>query len=152
MFRKRTTQYKQGIYKVCHKEKYKGNVNNCIYRSSLELRAFRFMDHNPNVLEWSSEEVIIPYKNPLDKSGKLHRYFVDLYAKIQNKEGIVKKYLIEIKPSSQVVPPKPSRNTKGLLKRQAEYVKNRAKWDSATQYGKQKGMIFTILTEKHLVV
>ncbi len=150
MFRKRTTQYKQGIYKVYHREKYKGNVDNCVYRSSLELTAFRFLDHNPKVLEWSSEEVIVPYKNPL--TGRIHRYFVDLYAKIQNKEGEVKKYLIEIKPSSQTLPPKSSRNTKGLLKRQAEYVKNRAKWESAEQYGKQKGMIFTILTEKHLSV
>ena len=149
MFRKRTTKFHQGIYRIHYKEKYKGNINNCIYRSGLELTAFRFLDHNPHVLEWSSEEVIIPYKNPL--TGKIHRYFVDLYAKIQNKNGEVKKYLIEIKPYSQTFPPKSSRNTKGLLKRQAEYVKNRAKWDSAEQYSKQKGMIFTILTEKHLL-
>jgi len=146
--RKRTSKFKQGIFRCQHPEKYKGNVNKILYRSAYELKAFRFMDHNSNVLEWSSEETIIPYQNPL--TGRVHRYFVDLYAKIKDKNGTAKKYLIEIKPSIQTVPPKPGKNTRSLLRRQAEYVKNRAKWDSATQYATKKGMTFTLLTEKEL--
>jgi hypothetical protein len=78
------------------------------------------------------------------------RYFVDSNITLKTKNGEFKKYLIEIKPSIQTMPPKPSRNTKSLLRRQAEYVKNRAKWEAAMAWCKKKGYEFTILTEKHL--
>ena len=148
MNRKRTSKFKQGIYRCLNRDKYKGNADKILYRSAYELKAFRFMDHNFNIVEWSSEETIIPYQNPL--TGRVHRYFVDLYAKIKSKDGSVKKYLIEIKPSVQTLPPKPGKNTKSLLRRQAEYVKNRAKWDAAIAWGKKKGYEFQIITEKEL--
>jgi len=107
------------------------------------------MDSNPNILEWSSEETIIPYENPL--TGRVSRYFVDLYAKIKDKNGNIKRFLIEIKPSSQTLPPQQkTRNIKSLRYQQAEYLKNQAKWQSADQYAKKKGMSFVLLTEKHL--
>ena len=146
---KRNKNYRQGVYRPKFPEKYKGNANNIVYRSNYELVAFRFFDHNPNVLEWSSEETIIPYQNPL--TGRVHRYFVDIYAKMRDKNGDTKKYLIEIKPHSQTIPPvQKNRKTKTLIRQQAEYVKNQAKWSAADSYAKTKGMIFTVLTEKHL--
>ena len=45
----------------------------------------RFMvycDNNPNILEWGSEEIIIPYKSPFLK--KVHRYFPDFFIKYKN--------------------------------------------------------------------
>ncbi len=146
---KKNRNYRQGMYSPRFPQKYKGNVNNIVYRSNYELVAFRFFDLNPNVLEWSSEETIIPYANPL--TGRISRYFVDVYAKMKDKNGEIKKYLIEIKPHSQTLPPvQKNRKTKSLVYQQAEYVKNQAKWQAATQWCSTKNMTFVILTEKHL--
>lgn len=145
--RKRTSKFKQGIFKPQNPDKYKGTLP-ILYRSSYELKYFRWCDHNPAVIKWGSESIIIPYQNPL--TGRISRYFVDSNITIKNKNGEFKKYLIEIKPSIQTIPPKPGKNTKALLRRQAEYVKNRAKWQAAEQWASKKGYEFTILTEKHL--
>ncbi len=144
--RKRTSKFKQGVFRPDHPEKYKGTTP-ILYRSSYELKYMRWCDHNPAVVSWGSESIIIPYQNPL--TGRVSRYFVDSNITLNTKDGL-KKFLIEIKPSIQTVPPKPTRNTRSLLRRQAEYIKNRAKWDAATQWSKKKGYEFTILTEKHL--
>lgn len=137
------------MYNPKFPDKYKGNKHNIVYRSNYELVAFRFFDLNPNVIEWSSEETIIPYANPL--TGRTSRYFVDVYAKMKDKNGEVKKYLIEIKPHSQTLPPvQKNRKTKSLIYQQAEYVKNQAKWKAATEWCSKKNMTFVILTEKHL--
>ena len=76
--------------------KYKGDTTDIIYRSSWELKFMKYCDNNPNVLEWGSEEVVIPYRSPLD--GKVHRYYVDFYIKVRTTKNEIKKYLIEIKP------------------------------------------------------
>jgi hypothetical protein len=147
MKKKRTSQFKQGIFKPKHPEKYKGTLP-ILYRSSFELKFMRWCDSNPAVLNWGSESIIIPYANPL--TGRVSRYFVDNNITLKDKHGNINKYLIEIKPLIQTQPPKPTRNTKSLLRRQAEYVKNRAKWESATQWAKKKGHQFVILTEREL--
>lgn len=146
---KKNSKYRQGIYQVVYKEKYKGNVHAVNFRSSYELKVMRFLDLNPNVLEWSSEETIIPYQNPL--TGRVSRYFVDFYAKMKDKNGNVKKFLIEVKPHSQTLPPvQKNRKTKSLVYQQAEYIKNQAKWKSASEYCSKRDMNFVILTEKQL--
>jgi hypothetical protein len=147
MNRKRTSRFKQGIYRCAFPEKYKGTLP-ILYRSSYELKYFRWCDHNPTVISWGSESIIIPYQNPL--TGRVSRYFVDSNITVKSKNGEFKKYLIEIKPSIQTIPPKPGKNTKALLRRQAEYVKNRAKWEAAKAWSVKKGYEFCILTEKHL--
>lgn len=128
-------------------QKYKG-TQPILYRSSYELRFMRWCDSNPNVITWGSESVIVPYQNPL--TGSISRYFVDNNITLKTKDGTIKKYLIEIKPAVEVVPPKPGKNTKALLRRQATYIKNRAKWQAATEFAKKKGSEFVILTEKEL--
>lgn len=146
---KKNSKYRQGIYKLINPEKYKGNDRNVTYRSGWELKAMRFFDLNPNVLEWSSEEIIIPYQNPL--TGRISRYFVDFYAKMKDKQGELKKFLIEIKPHSQTLPPvQKNRKTKTLIYQQAEYVKNQAKWQAAESWSKKHNCQFVILTEKQL--
>ena len=50
-----------GRYKVKNPSKYKGDHTNVIYRSMWEKYAFKWCDNNSNVVEWSSEEVVIPY-------------------------------------------------------------------------------------------
>lgn len=146
---KKNSKYRQGLYTLVNPLKYKGNKGCVTYRSAWELKMMRWLDHNSNVIEWSSEETIIPYQNPL--TGRVSRYFVDFYAKMRDKNGEVKKFLIEIKPHCQTLPPvQKNRKTKSLIYQQAEYVKNQAKWSAAANFAKNKGMIFTILTEKHL--
>ena len=147
MNRRRTVRFKQGLFKPSNPDKYKGSLP-IIYRSSYELRFMRWADHNPAIVSWGSESIIIPYPNPL--TGRVSRYFVDNNITIKSKDGVIKKYLIEIKPSIQTLPPKATRNTKSLMRKQAEYVKNRAKWQAATEWSKRKGYEFTIITEKHL--
>ena len=72
---KRNKNYKQGIFRAFNTKKYKGSTP-IVYRSSLELTVFRWLDNNPNIVSWGSESVVIPYISPTD--SKMHRYFVDL--------------------------------------------------------------------------
>ena len=109
----------------------------------------RFFDLNPNILSWGSESVIIPYQNPL--TGRVSRYFVDFNVTMRDKSGELKKYLIEVKPYAQTIPPvQKNRKTKSLMRQQAEYVKNQAKWQAAMQWSQKHDQTFVILTEKQL--
>lgn len=139
----------QGKFIPKHVEKYVGNVNDITYRSSWEKRLMIWLDKNPNVLQWNSEQVVLPYRSPLD--GEIHRYFVDMMAKIKTKNG-VQKFLIEIKPYAQTQKPvKTSRkHMTTLLNEEKTYLVNQAKWDVAKQYAKKLGMEFIVLTEKEL--
>ena len=142
-------KYQTGKYKPKYPEKYEGDHTNIIWRSSWEFRFMRWCDDNPNVLSWSSEEIVIPYICKTD--NKPHRYFVDFKIKVRDKEGNVKIYLVEVKPKSQTVPPvKPKRKTKYYLEEVMSYAKNVSKWSYADQYCKDRGYIFRIITEDDL--
>lgn len=146
----KTRKYKQGIFRPQNPEKYKGSLP-IIYRSSLELKYFRFFDGNNAVLTWSSESIIVPYNNPL--TGRVHRYFVDNSVSMRDKSGNIVKYLIEIKPHSKLLPPSSSakRSQKNTIMLQKEYAQNKAKWDAASQWSAKHGYQFLILTEKHMI-
>ena len=142
-----SSKYKQGIYKPINGNKFIGNT--ATYRSGLELRFFRFCDYNPNIIKWSSESIVVPYISPLD--GKVHRYFVDNY--IMVKEGnAIKKYLIEIKPYKQTLPPATKYKKQAhLIYEQSAWLVNQAKWESAREYCKRHDLQFLIITEKDLI-
>ena len=98
----------KGRYIPRNIRKYRGDYKNIIYRSSWELKFMKYCDLNDSILEWGSEEVVIPYRSPLD--NRIHRYFVDFYIKVEDMNGQIKKYLIEVKPKRQTAPPpKPKR-------------------------------------------
>lgn len=106
---------------------------------------FKWCDHNPDVVMWSSEETVIPYRCRTD--GAVHRYFVDL--KITFKNGVTT--LVEIKPERQTQEPKPAkRRSKTAIMEALTYAKNRSKWDAAAEYAKNRGWMFEIWTEKTL--
>ena len=110
-----------------------------------------FCDNNPAILEWGSEEIIIPYRCPTD--GKLHRYYPDFYIKVREKSGITSKYIIEIKPKKQTIPPNESSKKTTAYKSSAlRFLKNKAKWSAAEDYCEDRQMKFLILTEDHLGV
>lgn len=130
-------------------QKYSGDLSNIIMRSSWETRFAKWCDMNPSIVRWSSEETVIPYVCPTD--NKLHRYFIDFKIKVQQKDGNVRTYLIEIKPLKQTAPPVfPGRRTKRYLTESYSFIKNQAKWEAATNYAKDRGWEFKILTEKEL--
>ena len=83
------TSYYQGKFKPTNPKKYRGNPTNIIFRSGWELKFMKFCDTNKDILEWGSEEVIIPYKSPLD--GRYHRYFPDFSVKIRTKDKKIEK-------------------------------------------------------------
>ena len=143
------TRFKQGIFKPQKGEKYLGSTYP-EYRSSWELKFFRWADLNENVLSWGSETIIIPYVNPLD--NKVHRYFVDNFVIFRDRDGNKQKFLIEIKPSKQVAKPVASNRKKQstTLYEQTTWITNQAKWEAAKKWADKKNCQFIILTEKEL--
>jgi hypothetical protein len=141
----------QGAYRVKNPKKYKGDVTKVSYRSSWELKFMNWCDNNESVLEWGSEIVVIPYISPVDK--RAHRYFVDFYMKLQDKNGVVQKYLIEIKPKKFTrEPKKPSKVTRHFIEEVYTYGVNQAKWKAATEFCEDRKWQFLVLTEDDLGV
>lgn len=140
-----------GKYRPSHPRKYKGDPTNVIYRSLWERKFMVWCDSNANVLEWGSEEIIIPYISPLD--NRVHRYFPDFYVHTRTKTGGTQKFIIEIKPLKQTAPPqKQRRRTKRYISEVTTYAVNDAKWKAATEYCKDRRWQFKILTEKELKI
>ena len=140
----------KGKYIPKNPQKYKGNSSQIIYRSLWERKFMVYCDRNDKVIEWGSEEVIVPYRSPWD--GKIHRYFPDFYIKIKQTSGGVKKFIIEVKPEYQCKQPNktPKKRTRKWYKEVQTYGINQAKWKSAIDWCANRGMEFKILTEKHL--
>lgn len=140
-------KFKQGLFKPKNKTKYIGKEDP-VYRSGWELKFFRWADDNPNVVEWASEAVIIPYVSPID--GRVHRYYTDGVVAIKENDSI-KKYIIEIKPSSQTLPPVKGRKRQStMVYETARFAQNQAKWDACRKWCEKHGFSFLILTEKEL--
>ena len=130
-------------------QKYKGDFTNITYRSTWERRVMVWLDERSDVLCWNSEEVIIPYKSPVD--GKYHRYFVDFYVQVKRKDDTIQTLLIEVKPHKQTIEPvKKSRVTKQYITEVVTYGVNQAKWAAANEFCKDRGWVFKVLTEYDL--
>jgi hypothetical protein len=140
-----------GKYRPSNKHKYKGDPTNIIYRSLWERKFMLWCDKNENVLEWGSEEIIIPYISPVDR--KVHRYFPDFYVRARTREGRVQKYIIEVKPAKQCAePPRQKKVTRKYLTEVTTYAVNQAKWKAAREYCADRRMEFLILTEVELKI
>lgn len=146
----------KGKFKPKNPQKYKGNPTNIIYRSLWEVKVFKLCDEHPDIIEWSSEEIVIPYYSPID--GKWHRYFPDVYLKKKLDDNRYEEILIEIKPEAQTKPPdiakrnatKTGRISRRYVNEVKRYGVNDAKWQAAKQYCDTRGWKFEILTEKNL--
>ena len=140
----------KGRYNPIHPKKYKGDHHNIVYRSLWERKFMVYCDTSDNIIEWGSEEIIIPYLSPWD--GRMHRYFPDFYIKVKQHDGSVKKFIIEVKPKKQCSPPEktPKRKTKRWFKEVKTWGVNSAKWKYATNWCENNGMEFKILNEDHL--
>ena len=139
----------KGKYQPSYPKKYKGDPTNIIYRSLWERKFMVYCDNNQNILEWGSEEIVVPYRSPLD--NRYHRYFPDFYIKVRESSGKIKKMIIEIKPQKQCVEPKvQKRKTKAYIYEVVEYAKNQAKWKAAEEWCLDRGYEFKVLTESDL--
>jgi hypothetical protein len=138
----------KGKFTPKNPKKYAGDPTSIIYRSSWELKFMHWCDRKDSVYSWSSEEVIIPYKSPID--NRYHRYFVDFLVKFKDTNDTTRVWLIEVKPHSKTMPPKVRKKTKRYIQEVMEWGVNDAKWKAAEQYCADRKWEFKILTEKDL--
>ena len=139
----------KGKYQPSYPKKYKGDHTNIVYRSLWERKFMVYCDKNENILEWGSEEVIVPYRSPID--NRYHRYFPDFYIKVRESTGKITKMIVEIKPYKQCIEPKvQKKKTKGYIYEVMEYAKNQAKWNAAKEWCLDRGYEFKVLTENEL--
>ena len=149
MGKKRTfKEFKQGIFTPKNKAKCL-NKTLPVFRSGLESQLMVVLDSNNNVKNWGSETIVVPYLKPT--TNKVHRYFIDFYAEIMI-EGVVKKFIIEIKPHKETIPIVESNRMKPstIIYAKTTFAINQAKWKAATEYANKKGWTFLIITEKNI--
>lgn len=136
-------KFYSGKFRPSFPEKYRGNLRNIKYRSLWERQVFKWCDTCGDILEWSSEEIAIPYRCKTD--GKTHIYYPDLKVKFANGET----HLVEIKPKNQTrEPKKQSRVTKKYLIEVLTYAKNISKWEAASAWSEKQGYKFNVWTEE----
>ena len=122
----------KGKFRPKNPKKYKGDPTIIIYRSLLERRFMVYCDDTSAIIKWASEEIIIPYVNPI--TGRVHRYFPDFYIKYKNKKNEIVEELIEIKPHKQTKPPDPKKqrqvvNQKDILQKLETILRMRRNGD-----------------------
>ena len=136
-------------YTPINEEKYVGKeLPTC--RSSWETTFCRWCDNNPSVLKWGSENIQIPYYDPIKRKSR--RYFPDFTMVIKDTKGDLKKYLVEIKPYKETIPPTKHGNKKKTTEiyEFCTWQTNVAKWKAAEIFCRKMGIMFKILTERDL--
>ena len=139
-----------GRYHIINSKKYVGDPSKIFYRSLWERKFMVYCDNSEAIIEWGSEEIVIPYLSAWD--NKMHRYFPDFYIKVRQADGSVKRMIIEVKPKKQCKPPEknPKRKTKKWYTEVKQWGVNSSKWKYAEKFCKMNDMEFKILTEDHL--
>ena len=146
-------EYKSGKYDPKNPDKYIGDIHNIIYRSSWEYRFCTYCDTNESILKWSSEPVVIPYYNPLDK--KDHNYNVDFYIKVLKDDTSEQEWIIEIKPEKQTIKPimegvMTLAKLKSYNRNMQIWITNQAKFRAAKEWADKRGYRFGVIDENFL--
>ncbi len=159
----------QGYYNVKNREKYVGDPNLVIYRSSYEFAFMKWCDATQSILQWSSEPMKVPYYDrisKLDECKKLgldpnnprnwvtKNYNVDFWVRIKKPDDVIEKWFIEIKPKCKLqkpVPPDKGATTK-IIKRfnilAKEYIINEAKFAAISTWAERNNSKFYIFHEE----
>jgi hypothetical protein len=138
-----------GRFSPRNPQKYRGDFTNIVYRSTWECRVMTWLDNNDAIIEWGSEELVIPYKSPVD--NRVHRYFPDFYVKVKQKDDTIRVMILEVKPAKQTKPPEKKKNvTKQYIQEVVTWGINEAKWKAATEFCLDRGWTFKVLTEHDL--
>jgi hypothetical protein len=138
------TKYSQDEFVPKNPNKLVGN-SRPFYRSSWELTVMNLLDQHPNVINWASESITIPYVNPL--TGKKSIYIPDFFILYKDRSGRQRAELVEVKPSKEAI----AENAKSKRDKAALLV-NTAKWAAAMTWCKKNGVNFRILTESDLYI
>lgn len=133
-------RFAQGKFTLKNPDKYMG-TKDPLYRSSWEFAFMKFCDESTAIAKWASEAVRIPYRNPL--TGRYTIYVPDFFINYVDKGGQTHAEIVEIKPQNQSLKEKVGKN----LNNQASYILNRAKWEAATVWCRQKGLRFRVINE-----
>ena len=133
-------KFAQGRFDMKNPEKYVGKKTP-LARSSWEFVFMRMLDEHPGVQNWASESIQIPYRDPL--TGKSTIYVPDFFIVYVDKNGSKHAEVVEVKPANQTILEKVGKSPG----RQAEYVKNMAKWEAANAWCKQQGIKFRVVNE-----
>jgi len=134
--------FQQGLYQVNNANKYVGK-GKPRYRSSWERTFCMFCDNNENVINWASEPVRIPYRNPL--TGKMTMYVPDFIVVYRGPNNTVKAELIEIKPKNQSIIEEKMKDSQ-----RAVVAVNYSKWTAAQAWARQNGLTFRVITESDI--
>jgi hypothetical protein len=133
------SKFAQGLYQIKNLSKYVGK-GQPRYRSSWEHAFMRFLDNNDHVVNWASESLSIPYRNPI--TGKQSMYVPDFLITYRSRTNTLIAELVEIKPKNQsVVESKMNANQRAVI------AVNYAKWDAATKWARRNGLTFRVITE-----
>ena len=133
------SKYAQGKFQLQNPQKYVGNKTPT-YRSGWEHVFMTFCDNNPSVLQWASEAVQIPYRDPL--TGRQTVYVPDFFIQYVDKFSKMHVELIEIKPSTETTM-ESARSYRDKLM----VAINMAKWAAADAWARANNMRFRVVTE-----
>lgn len=161
----------QGYYKVSNKEKYLGNPELIIYRSSWEFSFCKWCDFSPSIIRWSSEPIRIPYYDRTSKLGECEKlgldpnnpknwitkfYNTDFWIEVKKADGEIERWFIEIKPKMKLSKPKPPKDGAPLKDKKRfnmmakEYLINEAKFAALRAWAEKNGAKFYVFTELEL--
>ena len=134
--------YVQGQYKPLNPNKYVGTYP-IIFRSSWEHKVMVMFDTNPNITNWASESLKIPYQNPF--TGKYTVYVPDFVVTYVDAKGNQKAEIIEVKPAKETfLEQAKSQQAKAAV------ALNTFKWAAAQAFAKHHGMTFRVMNEGNI--
>jgi hypothetical protein len=134
--------FRQGIYTVRNPGKYVGK-GTPRYRSGWEMTFMIFLDSNDNIVQWASESISIPYRNPI--TGKQSMYVPDFFVTYRGRDNTTRAELIEIKPKKQsLIESKMSDRDRAIV------AVNYAKWASAQKWCQRNGLTFRVINEDQI--
>ena len=136
------SRWAQGLFEVRNPQKYVGK-SKPRYRCGWEFAFMQFCDNNDSIINWASESIHIPYRNPL--TGKNTIYVPDFFIVYRTKNNKLCAEVIEIKPKKQSVI-----ESKQSQRDRAAVAVNHAKWDAATKWCRNQGLIFRVITEDQM--
>lgn len=132
-------KYAQGKYTIKNIEKYIGKKAPT-YRSSWEFTFCAFCDNNPSVINWASESIQIPYRNPV--TGKNTIYVPDFLIVYVDANQRQHTELVEIKPLKEV-----TMESAKTLRDKYMVAINMAKWAAADNWCRANNIRFRVVTE-----
>lgn len=147
------SKFRQGYFHPKFPDKYRGNPEKIVFRSSWEKKFMNFLDLSEDIVEWGSETFSIKYFYPAPYGNNAyHQYFPDFYFVRVDENNNRQRFLVEVKPKNQLQKPhEPKRKTEKSIKNYNYlmecYTKNYFKNLAAKEFCKFNNMKYVYLTE-----